>query len=262
MFLVWGIYNLFNKGLLGWILDKNGLTPADSITAVWIGIALLLCIAVSYLLGSVNFALVVSKFFYHDDIRNHGSGNAGATNITRTYGKKAGLLTFFGDGFKGAVAILIACAVFGGTNPFLQVMSAYLCAFICILGHVFPCFSHFHGGKGFATTAICVLFLNPVIFLILAVIFFTLVIGTKYVSLGSVVTVLFYPILLSSFDSLFSHYGVSVLFSLLIAALVTWAHRGNLKRIREGTERKFGEQKHPPQPPAKEEIEEDEEDDT
>lgn len=260
MFFVWGIYNLFHNGILGWIFGKYGLTPADTVTAVAIGIAFVLTIAVSYLLGSVNCALVVSKVFYHDDIRNYGSGNAGATNITRSYGAKAGLLTFFGDGLKGVLSIVFACALFGGTNPFLLVTSAYLAAFICILGHIFPCFSHFRGGKGFATTAMCVLALNPMIFAILAVIFFALVAGSHYVSLGSVVSVLFYPVLLASFDNIFSHYGVSVLFSFLIAALVTWAHRGNLKRIYAGNERKFGEGKPKPEPiePVSEADEDDE----
>ena len=213
--------------------------------------AVLVAALAAYLLGNLNGSVCVSALVAHDDVRNHGSGNAGATNITRTYGKKAGLLTFFGDGLKGVVSILIACLIFGNLLPHL-VTVCYLSAFICILGHVFPCFSHFRGGKGFATTALCVLVLNPIIFAILAVIFFALVAGTRYVSLGSVVTVLFYPVLLSSFDTMFSHYGVSVLFSLLIAALVTWAHRGNLKRIREGTERKFGESKANAAPPAEE----------
>lgn len=243
-FLVWGIYRLFNYGLLQWIFDKNGITPDRTAAAVLIGVGLILCVLISYLLGSINFALVVSKLFFHDDVRKHGSGNAGATNITRTYGKKAGILTFLGDGLKGVVAIVIAGFIFGGTSTFLMVTAPYLAAFMCIVGHVFPIFAHFHGGKGFATTAMCIIVLNPFIAAILLVMFLVLVLGTKYVSLGSVVTALFYPVLLSSFDQLqLQPFGISVLFALLIAALVTWAHRGNLKRIREGTERRLGESK-------------------
>jgi glycerol-3-phosphate acyltransferase PlsY len=176
-------------------------------------------------------------------VRKHGSGNAGATNITRTYGKKAGILTFLGDGLKGVVSILIGCFVFGGILPDL-ITVAYLSAFMCIVGHVFPIFAHFQGGKGFATTVMCILVLNPVISVILLAVFLIIALGTKYISLGSVVTALCYPVFLSMFDRLQSPpYGVNVLFAFLIGALVTWAHRGNLKRIREGTERRIGERR-------------------
>ncbi|MBQ8357463.1 MAG: glycerol-3-phosphate 1-O-acyltransferase PlsY [Clostridia bacterium] len=241
MFLVWGIYNLFENGLLRVLLST--FQPNENITALWIGLAFAFCIIASYLLGSVNCALVISRLFYHDDIRDHGSGNAGTTNILRSYGKKAAILTFLGDGLKGILSILIACLIFGHpTSEYYYiylVTACYLSAFFCIFGHVFPCFSRFRGGKGFATMAVSILCLNPFIGLILAVIFFPLVLMTRYVSLGSVVTALFYPILLSSFDSITVHYGISSLIAILIAALVTWAHRGNLKRIFDRTERKL-----------------------
>lgn len=245
-FLTTGIYHLFDYGLIQWIIDKNGIDPSATSYALLVGAGMFVCVLLSYLLGSINFALVVSKLFYHDDVRKHGSGNAGATNITRTYGKKAGILTFFLDGFKGVFSILIACALFGGFYPHL-ITAAYLSAFICIVGHVFPIFARFHGGKGFATTAMCIIVLNPVIAAILFVILLIMVLGTKYISLGSVVTALFYPIFLSMFDQLqippYGPYGVNVLFAFLIAALVTWAHRGNLKRIMNGTERRMGDSK-------------------
>ena len=240
---VWGIYNLFDNGLLRLLLGR--FAHSEGTVALFIGLAFLLCLTVSYLLGSVNFALVISRIFYHDDIRKYGSGNAGATNMGRTYGKKAAIATFLCDGLKGVVSILFACAVFGcppnERNFIFLVTAAYFSAFFCSLGHVFPCFSHFRGGKGFATTALSVFALNPIIGLILCCIFFPLVLLSKFVSLGSVVTVLFYPILLSTFDSMpvSTHYGVSTLVACLIAALVTWAHRGNLKRIYHGEERKL-----------------------
>ena len=240
-FTVWGIYNLFRDGLLHRILQQNTLGEAGS--AALIGGAFLLCIVISYLLGSVNCALVISRLFFHDDIRNHGSGNAGATNVLRSYGKKAAIFTFLGDGLKGVISILIACLIFGcptnEPNYIWLVTAAYLAAFFCIFGHVFPCFAHFRGGKGFATTALSVFALNPFIGLILTAVFFPLVLLSHYVSLGSVVAALFYPILLSSCERISTFYGVSSLIAVLIAALVTWAHRGNLKRIREGTERKL-----------------------
>ena len=199
MFLIWGIYNWFEKGLLGFLLNKY--MPGETGTAAMIGGAFALCIVVSYLVGSINFALVISKLFFHDDVRQHGSGNAGATNMTRTYGKKAGVLAFFGDGFKGVFCIVFASLIFGcpfGSKYYIfLVTAAYLSAFICVVGHVFPCFSRFQGGKGFATTALSIIALNPFIAAILCFVFFPLVAMTKYISLGSVITVLFYPIILA-----------------------------------------------------------------
>ena len=240
-FLIWGIYNWFDNGLLRFLFSKFTFTQGT--TALIIGLAFAFCIAVSYLLGSVNFALVISKFVYHDDVRNHGSGNAGATNIGRSYGKKAAVLTFLGDGFKGVISILIACAIFGHSIDDLYyvhlVSASYLSAFFCIFGHVFPCFSHFRGGKGFATTALAIIALNPFIALILLCLYIPLVAMTRYISLGSVVIALFYPIILSSFERITLQFGVPSLVALMIAALVTWAHRGNLKRIMDKTERKI-----------------------
>ena len=238
----WGIYNLFKNGLLRYLLAT--LNPNESGRAALIGGAFALCIILPYLLGSINWAIVISRVFYHDDIRKHGSGNAGATNMLRTYGLKAAIPTFLGDGLKGVVSILIAAAIFGHPDSELyfiyNVAACYMAAFFAILGHVFPCFYHFKGGKGFASTSLCILVLNPAIFAILIFVFFPLVIGTRYVSLGSVVSALCYPVFLSSFDMARENpYGFSVLFAFLIAMLITWAHRGNLKRIMDRTERKI-----------------------
>ena len=259
-FLIWGIYNLFEGGLLRLLFEKFSFT--EGTTALLIGLGFVFCIVVSYLLGSVNFALVISKFVYHDDVRKHGSGNAGATNVARSYGKKAAILTFLGDGLKGVVSILIACAIFGhSTNDFYYiylVYAAYLSAFFCIFGHVFPCFSRFRGGKGFATTTMCIIALNPFIALILLVVYIPLVAMTRYISLGSVVIALFYPILLHSFDKITMQYGIPSLVALMIAALVTWAHRGNLKRIMDRTERKLSFGHKTPEAPVVEAVTESE----
>ena len=240
-FLIWGIHNWFENGLLRFLFGKYSF--AGETTALLIGLSFVFCIVVSYLLGSVNFALVISKLLYHDDVRNHGSGNAGATNIARNYGKKAAILTFLGDGLKGVVCILIACAIFGHPTSevyyIFLVYAVYLSAFFCIFGHVFPCFAHFRGGKGFATMAMCVIALNPFIALVLLCVYVPLVAMTRYISLGSVVIALFYPIILHSFDTVTMRYGIPSVIALMIAALVTWAHRGNLKRIMDRTERKL-----------------------
>ncbi|MBQ9777323.1 MAG: glycerol-3-phosphate 1-O-acyltransferase PlsY [Clostridia bacterium] len=247
-FLVWGIYDLFENGLLRMLLGK--LNPDESGRAALIGGCFVLCMVVSYLLGSVNWALVISRVFYHDDIRKYGSGNAGATNMLRTYGMKAAVGAFLGDGLKGVASVLFACLIFGHPNTeayYIYLITAvYLSAFFAILGHVFPCFARFHGGKGVATTALTVLALDPAIFLILLVVFVVLVAGTRYVSLGSVTVVCFYPVLLASFDKAFTRYGVHTLIVMMIAALIVWAHRANLSRIRQGTENKISFSKKAP----------------
>jgi len=239
---VWGIYNLIDGGILRAVLQHNTFTENQA--AVLFGVCFFLCAVLSYLIGSINCALVISRLFYHEDVREKGSGNAGATNVLRNYGKKAAILTLLGDGFKGVLCILIASAVFGAPESemlyFHQVHACYLSAFFCVLGHVLPCFSKFRGGKGVATMALAILALNPLIFAILLALFVALVAMSKYVSLGSVVGAMFYPVILHSFDSMegSSHYGVG-LYALMLGLLVLWAHRGNLKRITSGTERKL-----------------------
>lgn len=240
-FLVWGIYDLFRGGIVRAVLSRVERT--DTNHAIVIGCGFLLCIIVSYLLGSINWALVISRIVYHDDIRRYGSGNAGTTNILRTYGRKAAAFTFVGDTLKGTLSILFACVMFGCPRTeryyLFLVAAAYLSAFVCILGHVFPCFSHFKGGKGFATLAGVILVLDPAIFLILFVVYVPFVILSHYISLSSIMVALFYPILLHSFDRVFTGIGLHVLITLLMGILITWCHRSNIKRLLEGTERKF-----------------------
>ncbi len=244
-FFVWGIYDLFENGLVNSILSRWQLEGVAK--AAVIGAGFLLCIAVAYLLGSVNWALVISKARYHEDIRTVGSGNAGTTNILRTYGRSAAVMTFAGDTLKGVLAVLIACLVFG--HPFHEmtdlggylnlVIAAYLSAFFCILGHVFPCFSHFKGGKGFATMVGVLLVLDPAIFLILFIIYVPLILLSHYVSLSSIVMAMFYPLLLATFDRVFTGFGTHVLIALMMGLLITWSHRSNIKRLMDGTERKI-----------------------
>ena len=240
-FWVWGVYDLFQNGIIRSIRSANALS--ETATAALLGSAFIFCMIVAYLLGSINWALVISRVFFHDDVREHGSGNAGTTNVLRTYGKKAAIFTFLGDGLKGVIAILITCAVFGAPMSEYEylylVTAAYFAAFFAVLGHVFPCFAKFRGGKGFATTAFAILALNPGIFTVLAAGFLTIVLGSHFVSLGSVVTVCLYPIMLSSFDSASGRcLGIHVLIAMFIGALVVWSHRANLVRLWNHTESK------------------------
>ena len=189
--------------------------------------AVLLCMAIPYLLGSLNFAIIFSKLFFHDDIRKYGSGNAGMTNMLRTYGKLPALATLLCDMLKGAAS------VFFGSLLFAEWGTAVAGLFV-VLGHMFPCFYKFKGGKGVATTAMVVLAINPLVFAILLLIFLIIVIGTKFVSLGSVMCMMIYPYLLSRFEL-----GPNVLSAIVIAALVIFMHRSNIKRLLAGTESKI-----------------------
>lgn len=242
-FIAIGLQDLFKTGIVRTILPH---ITGETQQAALIGGAFVLCILCAYLLGSINTALIVSKLFFKDDVRNHGSGNAGTTNILRTYGKKAAIITFVGDSLKGVLSVLIACIVFGCPFPegnhFHLITAVYLSALFCILGHIFPVFSHFRGGKGFATFAGVVLAINPFIFLLLLVFYVPMVLLSHYVSLSSVLAALFYPLILSVITNntpLHPPYGTDTILAILIGVLIAWAHRSNLRRIYDGEENKF-----------------------
>ena len=122
----------------------------------------LLIVAAAYLLGSLNFAIIVSKKLYGKDIRKYGSHNAGMTNMFRTFGKKAGLLTLAGDAGKALVSVLLGRLLLGEDG-------AYLAGLFCILGHIAPAYYRFKGGKGVVVTAVTVAIIDPVIFAVLVV---------------------------------------------------------------------------------------------
>ena len=217
---------------------------------------ILLCMVIPYLFGSLNFAIIISKLFYHDDIRKYGSGNAGTTNMLRTYGKLPAAATLLLDMSKGAVSVLFGLLILGdgvgkmvGDSAVISMGGTYLAGLFAVLGHMFPCFYRFKGGKGVATTAVVVLCTNPIVFCILLLVFLVIVIGTKMISLGSVMCMLVYPLLLSRFAPTQPE---GVLISFLIAALVIFMHRSNIKRIWEGKESKISFKKHQKTPAASE----------
>lgn len=242
-FIAVGLQDLFKTGVIRAILPH---VSAEWGKALVLGTGFFLCILCSYLLGSINTALIVSKCFFHDDVRRHGSGNAGTTNVLRTYGKKPAIVTFAGDSLKGVLAVLLACILFGHPisefHYFHLITAAYMSAFFCIFGHIFPIFSHFRGGKGFATLAGVILVLNPFLFAILLVFYLSMVLLSHFISLSSVVAALFYPLMLSvvsTITTLHPSFGTDVLFAVMMGVLITWAHRSNLRRIYEGNERRF-----------------------
>ena len=185
----------------------------------------------SYLIGSISFALVVGKLFYKTDIRGYGSGNLGATNTFRVLGKKAGLIVAIADLLKGTSACLLPQIFNSTVNPII-------CGLLAILGHVFPVFAGFKGGKAVATSTGVLLFLTPLGTLTGFVVFIYTLILSKYVSLSSMLA----GIAIFIYSLIFED-KVIIALSLFISVLVIILHRQNIKRIIKGTENKIGKKK-------------------
>ena len=211
--------------------------------------ALLLSVLLSYLLGSVNFAVIVSKAVAHFDVRERGSGNAGMTNVIRTMGVKAGAITFLGDTVKGVAAVLLtrylllepAFAKAGeGVSPFWEPQYLiYFSAIACMLGHVFPVFFQFRGGKGVAT-AIGVLFCIhwQGAAMVLGV-FLILLLMTRMVSIGSVmgaVEWMLSVILLTAGKPAPLRIYESAL-AIVLGGIVILKHKDNIRRLYRGEEK-------------------------
>lgn len=202
---------------------------------------------ISILIGYV-FGLFQTGYFYgmtkHIDIRNHGSGNAGTTNALRTLGWTAGVITFVGDCFKCVLAVVVVRMIFG-QNENIALLSMYA-GMGAVLGHNFPFYLKFKGGKGIAATAGLVLSTNPIMFLIVAVIFAAIVLTTRYVSLGSIAIMIVFVIEVLVYGQnggfglaepqLYELYAVVV----FLAGMAVYRHRANVKRLLTGTENKFG----------------------
>mgnify|MGYP005884915209 FL=1 len=203
--------------------------------------------AQAYLLGSVDTGILVSKYLYHDDVRNHGSGAAGMTNMLRTFGKKAAALTAAGDVLKGVAAVCIGRWLFGflpadaAVSPYLGV---YLTAILAVVGHTKPVYFGFKGGKGVLVAGGTILAIQPVLIPFLAVIFLVCLLPTGMVSLGSVTMAALYPVLTILYG-VFRGYSaadltVCTIGSVIMGAMVIYMHRSNIQRIREGKEYRFG----------------------
>jgi glycerol-3-phosphate acyltransferase PlsY len=200
-----------------------------------IPITILLIPAVAYLLGSIPFGLLVAKVFGRGDVRKEGSGNIGATNVSRVAGPLAGILTLFLDGAKGAAAVLLA-----GRYSNDSAMWMVIAGLAALVGHCFPVWLKFKGGKGVATAAGVYLALCPPAFLA-GLILFLLVAGfSRYVSLGSVAAAVAMPLLMYFLWA--PHHApppVITFGALAVAVLIVYKHDGNLQRLVEGTEPKF-----------------------
>ncbi len=216
-------------GIFGLIGEKYGLNIAVLI------LGYLLCGGIAYLIGSLNFGLIISKYRFGDDVRTHGSGNAGMTNMLRTYGKSAAVFTLLGDALKAVVSVMLVGRMLGGET------GAYIAGLGCIFGHVFPVFFGYKGGKGIVVTAVMVLCLDPIVFALLFILFALIVGFTKYISLGSVMCMMVYPLVLYRVSGA----GFNVIIAFIIAVLIIILHRGNIKRLRLGTENKISLKKKP-----------------
>lgn len=201
---------------------------------------IVLSLGVAYLLGSIPFGYILVRTFRGEDIRATGSGNIGATNVARSGAKGLGIATLVLDALKGWLAVYIAqrLALHYGAFPKGYDIAA-LAGLLAVLGHMFPVWLGFRGGKGVATALGVFLALMPGVTLIAVLVFAAVFAFTKYVSLASIVGAVVLAILAVCFDE--RHRLIMDLVYIAIALLVVWKHSGNIQRMRAGTEPKFGQ---------------------
>ena len=204
---------------------------------------------ISYFCGCFNGAVIVSKYILRDDVRTHGSGNAGLTNFYRTFGGPLTLVVILTDVLKAVVAILIAAKIGSGYDPrimpdfpldeatvaYFVVLFKYWAGLWCLLGHMFPCMFHFKGGKGILSGGAIAIMLDWRIALVVWGGFLILAVLTRYVSLGSCWAGASFP-----FATWFVYHNVVItVLGAVIGYLILYMHRGNIKRLLTGTENKF-----------------------
>lgn len=190
-------------------------------------------IIAGYLLGSISSGLLVAKAAGGPNLREVGSGNTGTTNVIRTMGKKAGYITFLFDFLKAILGCLVGQLLLGHEG-------AMVGGFFAVIGHNWPVFFGFKGGKGVCSSMAIALFCFPLPTLICYVVGFAVMFATKYVSAGSLSGVLFFCI---EVIVLYHSSALTIVWALLLAALMTWRHKANIQRILNGTENKIGQKK-------------------
>lgn len=199
---------------------------------------------IAYLIGSINFSIILSKKMAGFDIREKGSGNAGTTNMLRSVGKKAAVITLICDILKGVVSILIAVLAGKIIKNLDNALLVQLAGIFVIIGHTFPIFFKFKGGKGIATALGVLLMINWQIGLICLIFALVLMALTKMVSVGSIAAAILFPILVAFIDQNYivptsnSNWSYLV-FSIIVALLVIFNHRANVQRILNGTENRL-----------------------
>ena len=194
----------------------------------------LLLLFMAYLLGSIPTGVLLARIYGGKDLSKEGSGNIGATNVGRVVGKKAGIITLVGDCLKGIIPLLITMAV-AGRIPWL-ISAVALTAF---LGHLYPVFNKFKGGKGVATALGVFLVVSPIATLLAVITFGLILYIWRYVSLGSIMAAGIMPALMGIFASS----KIYIILALIVSGLVIYRHRENIKRLIDGNENKFGGEK-------------------
>jgi len=213
----------------------NYVLDSAHVSGGWLALAAVGIAVLAYFLGCFNGAVVVSRYILRDDVRNHGSGNAGLTNFYRTFGGPLTLVVILSDAVKAVVAVLFAMWIAGAISPQLITLSKYWAGMFCLLGHMFPVTFQFRGGKGILSGGTIALMIDWRVALVVWGGFLILAIATRYVSLGSCWAGLYLP-----FVTWFVYQDelITVL-AVIIGCLILWKHRGNMVRIAKGTESKF-----------------------
>ena len=206
----------------------GGFLSADSPALVIFGIYVAIA-ALAYLVGSLNTALLISKWILKDDVRTHGSGNAGTTNVARTYGARMGLITFAGDFAKTFLAVWLGRTLGGDYG-------ALLAGVFCQFGHCWPVYFGFRGGKGVAAGAAMVLFVDWRVFLVLAAVFLVTFLLFRTISISSLLSALTLPF---AFWFLRPGNVIYLILGVFLACMICFTHRANIRRIFRGEEKKF-----------------------
>jgi len=195
---------------------------------------IVLTVVIGYLLGSINASVIIGKIFYGKDIREYGSGNAGATNTLRTFGKPAAAAVFVVDFLKGVAACFVGQLLVGHIDNFGWA-GVYLGGFAAVLGHNWPAFFGFRGGKGVLTSFAVVLYISPVPALICLAVFIITVALTMYVSLGSILGAICWPVV----SLFFKLPSLMIAIAVFMSLLIVFRHKDNIKRLFNGTEKKL-----------------------
>ncbi len=199
----------------------------------------ILVAVIAYAIGSVNFSIIFSKKFAGFDVREKGSGNAGTTNMLRSVGKGLAVLTLICDILKGIVAVLVAYWIGKIATDIKPEILIQLAGFFAIVGHTFPVYFGFKGGKGVATSLGILLLVNWQIGLICLVFALLVMVFTRMVSLGSIMAALLFPVLTIFITEHYIVDGNYIIFGIAMAVFVIFNHRSNLKRIYKGEENKL-----------------------
>lgn len=199
----------------------------------------IIAVVAAYLLGSISFAVLFGKWFINKDVRSYGSGNAGMTNVMRVAGVIPGLLTFVCDALKSVVSCFIGYKLFGLANPDIAIYGAWGCGIVCLLGHIFPLYFGFKGGKGVASGLGVLIYCCPLAAAICLVAFAILFICTRIISISSLVAVV--TALITAFIQFKLPESDWVLFLLVLSVgvLIIIKHKDNIKRLIKGEEKKL-----------------------